>query len=74
APAATQTTAPPTTSDNTNRDTTTAPEVKEELSDVTKCRQSCEDDFNSCAKSVKSDSAYLACKTTYEECFNKCGQ
>jgi len=43
--------------------------------DVTKCRQSCEDDFNACSKAAGQDQkAYAVCKSNYEDCFNKCAQ
>jgi hypothetical protein len=42
--------------------------------DVTKCRQSCEDDFNACASVVKQEMQYVECKVGYESCWTKCGQ
>jgi hypothetical protein len=43
--------------------------------DPTVCRNSCEDDFNACAKAAGPDQqAYLVCKNGYVDCFNKCGQ
>ncbi len=46
--------------------------TQEVLSDVTRCRQSCEDEFNACAKKATNDSAYSACKAPYETCFTGC--
>lgn len=40
--------------------------------DATKCRLSCEDEFNSCIKITPNEKAYEACKAPYENCWNKC--
>lgn len=38
------------------------------------CKQKCEDEFNTCAKSAGSNqNAYGTCKTNYEACFTNCG-
>ena len=43
--------------------------------DVTQCRQSCEDTFNVCATQAGQDqNKYAICKTTYSTCFGACGQ
>lgn len=47
----------------------------EPLTDVTKCRLTCEDEYNACIKTATTDkAAYMACSTTYEACFVRCGQ
>jgi len=49
--------------------------VQAPTADPTKCRLSCEDDFNACAKAANNDVAkYTACKQTYESCYTACGQ
>jgi hypothetical protein len=59
-----------------NRDTVTLTEPQEQLSDATKCRLACEDEFNACAKftTIEEPSGYELCKESYESCFYACGQ
>ncbi|KAA0206190.1 hypothetical protein EDM68_02810 [Candidatus Uhrbacteria bacterium] len=51
-----------------------AEEPKEQLSDVTKCRLACEDEFNACAKQTNEKITYEVCKQEYESCYYACGQ
>lgn len=53
---------------------TVAPAPTEVLTDATKCRLSCEDDFTACSKTVKDETGYASCKAGYESCWTKCGQ
>ncbi len=55
------------------RDTTTD-KATLYTSDSIICKQTCEDEFNVCAKQAGGDiSGYSVCKTNYESCFTKCG-
>lgn len=49
-------------------------EPVELLSDTTKCRLACEDEFNACAKQTNTKTTYEVCKQNYESCYFACGQ
>lgn len=75
APPSQATQAPPTPSEPTeSQEDRAIEEPKEALSDTTKCRLTCEDEFNACAKQTSDKITYEACKQEYESCYYACGQ